>query len=76
VAGFLASGSSYLPRLPGFIQWHNAAFIACLQLRVSEGFAPSSLLTMPCGTAPKPVGQSIVQGLYQSAERNVKDKLT
>ena len=31
---------------------------------------------MPCGTAPKPVGQSIVQGLYQSAERNVKGKLT
>jgi hypothetical protein len=31
----------------------------------------------PCldGTAPKPVGQTIVLGLYQSTNRNVKDKL-
>lgn len=28
-AGLLAPGSCYSPRLPGYYQWHNAAFIAC-----------------------------------------------
>jgi len=61
VAGFLASGSSYLPRLPGKIQWLIAVFIACLQLRDSEGITPSSLLPeVSRPSAPKPCGETIV----------------
>jgi hypothetical protein len=40
LAGLLASGSSYSPRLPRFPQWHVAAFIACYSCGTARDLHP------------------------------------